>query len=152
MTEITIQKPDDWHLHFRDNDMLGETVAATARCFQRAIVMPNLVPPVVNAEMAIAYRERIKAFLPPGSSFQPLMTLFLTNGTSLEDIRNAKAAGIVAAKLYPAGGTTNSDAAPSDLATMTPVFELMAEIGMPLLVHGEVTDSHIDIFDREKAL
>ena len=150
MTEITIQKPDDWHLHFRDNDMLGETVAATARCFQRAIVMPNLVPPVVNAEMAIAYRERIKVFLPPGSNFQPLMTLFLTNGTSLDDIRNAKAAGIVAAKLYPAGGTTNSDAAPSDLATMTPVFELMAEIGMPLLVHGEVTDSHIDIFDREK--
>ena len=151
MTEITITKPDDWHLHFRDNDMLGETVAATARCFQRAIVMPNLVPPVVNAEMAIAYRERIKAFLPPDSSFQPLMTLFLTNGTGLEDIRKAKASGIVAGKLYPAGGTTNSNAAPSDLATMTPVFELMAEIGMPLLVHGEVTDSHTDIFDREKA-
>ena len=151
MTEITILKPDDWHLHFRDNDMLGETVPATVRCFQRAIVMPNLVPPVVNAEMAIAYRERIKAFLPPGSSFQPLMTLFLTNGTGLEDIRKAKAAGIVAAKLYPAGGTTNSDAAPSDLTTMTPVFELMEEVGLPLLVHGEVTDSQIDIFDREKA-
>ena len=151
MTELTIQTPDDLHLHFRDGDMLEETVAATARCFQRAIVMPNLVPPVINAEMAIAYRERIKAFLPPGSSFQPLMTLFLTNGTGLEDIRNAKAAGITAAKLYPAGGTTNSDAASSDLATMTPVFELMAEVGMPLLVHGEVTDSQIDIFDREKA-
>ena len=151
MTELTIQTPDDLHLHFRDGDMLEETVAATARCFQRAIVMPNLVPPVINAEMAIAYRERIKAFLPPGSSFQPLMTLFLTNGTGLEDIRNAKAAGITAAKLYPAGGTTNSDAAPSDLATMTPVFELMAEVGMPLLVHGEATDSQIDIFDREKA-
>ena len=151
MTEITIQKPDDWHLHFRDGDMLEETVHATARCFQRAIVMPNLVPPVANAEMAMAYRERIKAFLPPGSSFQPLMTVYLTNGTSLEDIRQAKAFGVVAAKLYPTGGTTNSDAAPRDLATMTPVFEVMEEVGMPLLVHGEVTDSHIDIFDREKA-
>ncbi len=151
MPEITIRKPDDWHLHFRDGEMLGETVAATARCFQRAIVMPNLVPPVVDAGMALAYRERIKAALPPASTFQPLMTLFLTNGTAPEDIRKAKAAGIVAAKLYPAGGTTNSDAAPSDLATMTAVFELMAEVGMPLLVHGEVTDAHIDIFDREKA-
>ena len=151
MTEITIKKPDDWHLHFRDGDMLGETVPATARCFQRAIVMPNLVPPVANAEMAIAYRDRIKAALPAGSSFHPLMTLYLTNGTSQEDIRQAKAAGIVAAKLYPAGGTTNSDAAPQDLASMTEVFEVMEEVGLPLLVHGEVTDSHIDIFDREKA-
>ena len=151
MTELTIQKPDDWHLHFRDGDMLEETVAATVRCFQRAVVMPNLVPPVVNTEMAFAYRERIKASLPPGSSFQPLMTLFLTNGTGPEDIRKAKAAGIFAAKLYPSGGTTNSDAAPRDLATLTPVFELMEEVDMPLLVHGEVTDTHIDIFDREKA-
>ena len=151
MTEITIQKPDDWHLHFRDGDMLGETVPATARCFQRAIVMPNLMPPVANTEMALAYRERIKSALPAGSSFEPLMTLYLTNSTCLEDIRQAKAAGIVAAKLYPAGGTTNSNAAPTDLATMTQVFEVMQEIGMPLLVHGEVTGSQVDIFDREKA-
>jgi len=130
--------------------MLTETVPATARCFQRAIVMPNLVPPVTNTESALAYRERIKKVLPAGSTFEPLMTLYLTNGTCLDDIRQAKAAGIFAAKLYPAGGTTNSDAAPSDLATMAPVFEVMQDIGMPLLVHGEVTDSQIDIFDREK--
>lgn len=151
MTEITIQRPDDWHLHFRDGDMLEETVPATARCFQRAIVMPNLLPPVATTEMAMAYRERIKAALPEGSSFQPLMTLYLTNGTRPEDIRQSSSAGIVAAKLYPAGGTTNSDAAPGDLATMTPIFEVMEELGMPLLVHGEVTDSHVDVFDREKA-
>jgi dihydroorotase len=150
MTEITIQKPDDWHLHFRDGDILAETVPASARCFQRAVVMPNLVPPVANADMALAYRERIKAVLPEGSSFEPLMTVYLTNGTGLEDIRKAKAAGLFAAKLYPAGGTTNSDAAPSDLAAMAPVFDVMQELGMPLLVHGEVTDAHIDIFDREK--
>jgi dihydroorotase len=150
MKEITIQKPDDWHLHFRDGDFLAETVPATARCFQRAIVMPNLMPPMANAEMVLAYRERIKTALPTGSHFEPLMTLYLTNSTGLDDIRQAKAAGVIAAKLYPAGGTTNSSAAPSDLATMTPVFEVMQEVGMPLLVHGEVTDSHIDIFDREK--
>lgn len=150
MTEITIQKPDDWHLHVRDGDMLTETVPATARCFQRAIVMPNLVPPVVSAEMASAYRERITAARPANSSFEPLMTLYLTNGTGLDDIRQAKAAGVFAAKLYPAGGTTNSDAAPGDLKAMAPVFEVMQELGMPLLVHGEVTDTHIDIFDREK--
>jgi len=150
MKELTIQKPDDWHLHFRDGDMLAETVPATARCFQRAVVMPNLVPPVTNTESALAYRERIKKVLPANSTFEPFMTLYLTSGTCLDDIRQAKAAGIIAAKLYPAGGTTNSDAAPSDLATMAPVFEVMQEIGMPLLVHGEVTDARIDIFDREK--
>ena len=150
MAEITIQKPDDWHLHFRDDDMLGDTVPATARCFQRAVVMPNLVPPVANAEMAMAYRERIKQVLPAGSRFEPLMTLFLTNGTSPDDIRQARAAGIFAAKLYPAGGTTNSDAAPSDLAKMSQVFTMMQEVGMPLLVHGEVIDPQVDIFDREK--
>lgn len=150
MTKITIHRPDDWHLHFRDGDMLGETVPATARCFQRAIAMPNLVPPVVTAEMALAYRERIVAALPTGSKFEPLMTLYLTNGTRVDDIRQAKAAGVFAAKLYPAGGTTNSDAAPGDLVAMAAVFEAMQEVGMPLLVHGEVTDAHIDIFDREK--
>ncbi|SEQ98207.1 dihydroorotase [Amphritea atlantica] len=150
MTTLTIRTPDDWHLHFRDGDMLAETVPATARCFQRAIVMPNLVPPVVNAQMAQAYRTRIEAARPSGSTFEPLMTLYLTNATSGEDIIQAKAAGVVAAKLYPAGATTNSAAAVTDLEAMYPVFEVMAEQGMPLLVHGEVTDHHIDIFDREK--
>lgn len=151
MTEMTIKAPDDWHLHFRDGEMLAETVPATARCFQRAVAMPNLIPPLITSGMAIAYRERIKAALPVGRSFEPLMTLYLTNGTSPEEIRRAKTAGVFAAKLYPAGGTTNSDAAPRDLEAMKPVFATMEESGMPLLVHGEVTDSHIDIFDREKA-
>ncbi|MBR9867703.1 MAG: dihydroorotase [Oceanospirillales bacterium] len=150
MTTLTIRTPDDWHLHFRDGDMLSETVPATARCFQRAIVMPNLVPPVVNAEMAMAYKARILDARPAGSSFEPLMTLYLTNATSGQDIIDAKAAGVVAAKLYPAGATTNSAAAVTDLEAIYPLFEVMAEQGMPLLVHGEVTDHHVDIFDREK--
>jgi len=150
MTQITITTPDDWHLHFRDGDMLQETVPATARLFQRAIVMPNLVPPVTTAQMAVDYRERILAARPHGSSFQPLMTLFLTNNTTAQDIIDAKAAGVVAAKLYPAGATTNSDAAVKALDALFPIFEVMAEQGMLLLVHGEVTESHIDIFDREK--
>ena len=111
MQTLTITTPDDWHLHFRDNEMLAETVPATARCFQRAIVMPNLVPPVVNAEMAMAYKGRIEAARPKGSSFEPLMTLFLTNQTTPQDIIDAKQAGVTACKLYPAGATTNSDAA-----------------------------------------
>ncbi len=151
MTALTIQTPDDWHLHLRDGDMLPETVSATARCFQRAIVMPNLVPPVTNAEMVQAYRQRILAARPEGSSFEPLMTLFLTNATRAQDIIEAKAAGVIAAKMYPAGATTNSAAAVSQLEALYPVFEVMAEQGMLLLVHGEVTDHHIDIFDREKA-
>ncbi|MDO6564329.1 dihydroorotase [Amphritea sp. 1_MG-2023] len=150
MTTLTICTPDDWHLHFRDGDILTETVAATARCFQRAIVMPNLVPPVVNAEQAMAYKARILAARPAQSTFEPLMTLFLTNATTPEDIMAAKASGVVAAKLYPAGATTNSAAAVTDLEAMYPVFEVMATQGMPLLIHGEVTDHHIDIFDREK--
>ncbi|OPX55019.1 dihydroorotase [Oceanospirillum multiglobuliferum] len=150
MTTLTIQTPDDWHLHLRDGDMLPETVAATARCFKRAIVMPNLVPPVTNAEMALAYRQRILDARPAGNTFEPLVTLFLTNSTSAQDIIDAKAAGIVAAKMYPAGATTNSDAAVKQLETMYPILEVMQEQGMLLLVHGEVTDHHIDIFDREK--
>lgn len=150
MTTLTIQTPDDWHLHFRDGDMLTETVAATARCFQRGIVMPNLVPPVTDATMVLAYKERILAARPEGSTFEPLMTLFLTNQTTREQIIEAKSAGIVAAKMYPAGATTNSAAAVSQLEALYPVFETMQEQGMLLLVHGEVTDSHIDIFDREK--
>lgn len=150
MTTLTIRTPDDWHLHLRDGDMLPETVAASARCFQRAIIMPNLVPPVTNAEMAMAYRERILAARPEGNNFDPLVTLYLTNDTSAQDIIDAKAAGVVASKLYPAGATTNSAAAVKQLEAMYPVFEVMAEQGMLLLVHGEVTDNHIDIFDREK--
>lgn len=150
MTELILQTPDDWHLHFRDGDMLKETVAATARCFKRAIVMPNLVPPVTNAAEALAYKERILAARPAGSSFEPLMVLYLTDKTSAEDIKAAKAAGVVAAKLYPAGATTNSHSGVSSLSKLYPVLEVMAEQQMLLLVHGEVTDSHIDIFDREK--
>lgn len=151
MTQLTITAPDDWHLHFRDGDMLKETVPATARLFKRAIVMPNLVPPVTTAQMAVDYRNRILDARPQGNDFQPLMTLFLTNQTTAQDIIDAKAAGVVAAKLYPAGATTNSDAAVKALDALFPIFEVMAEQGMLLLVHGEVTESHIDIFDREKA-
>ncbi|WP_339899949.1 dihydroorotase [Paraglaciecola polaris] len=150
MQQITLTQPDDWHLHFRDNDMLPETVPATARTFKRAVVMPNLVPPVVNAEMASAYRQRILAARPQGSDFEPLMTIYLTNTTSVEDIRLAKKSGVVAAKLYPAGATTNSDAAVKGIESLFPIFSEMAEQGMLLLIHGEVTDSHVDIFDREK--
>lgn len=150
MTQLTIQTPDDWHLHFRDGDMLKETVAATARCFNRAIVMPNLVPPVTNAQMINDYRSRIEQARPAGSQFEPLMVLYLTNDTTEQDIIDAKAAGTVAAKLYPAGATTNSDAAVSALDSLFPIFEVMARENMLLLVHGEVTDHHIDIFDREK--
>lgn len=150
MTELILQTPDDWHLHFRDGDMLKETVAATARCFKRAIVMPNLVPPVTNAAEALAYKERILAARPTGSNFEPLMVLYLTDKTTAEDIKAAKAAGVVAAKLYPAGATTNSHSGVSSLSKLYPVLEVMAEQQMLLLVHGEVTDSHIDIFDREK--
>lgn len=150
MQTLTITTPDDWHLHFRDNEMLAETVPATARCFQRAIVMPNLVPPVVNADMAIAYKQRIEAARPQGSDFTPLMTLFLTNQTTAQDIVDAKQAGVTACKLYPAGATTNSDAAVKGIEALYPVFEAMQAEGLLLLIHGEVTEHHIDIFDREK--
>lgn len=150
MQSITLRTPDDWHLHFRDNEMLAETVPATARCFARAIVMPNLVPPVVNASQAVAYRERIEAARPVNSQFTPLMTLYLTNQTTPEDIAEAHSAGVTACKLYPAGATTNSDAAVTGIEALYPVFEAMQKVAMPLLIHGEVTDSHIDIFDREK--
>jgi dihydroorotase len=150
MDKITIKTPDDWHLHFRDGDMLNETVAATSRCFKRAIVMPNLVPPITTASMAEDYRQRILAAVPRDSSFEPLMTLYLTNETSVEDIRLAKQVGVVAAKLYPAGATTNSDTAVKGIEALYPIFAEMSQQGMLLLVHGEVTESHIDIFDREK--
>jgi dihydroorotase len=155
MRTLTIQAPDDWHLHFRDGDMLLETVPATSRCFKRAIAMPNLVPPVTTTEMALAYKARIQAAVPKDQTFDAdfnaLVTLFLTNQTTPDEIVKAKAAGIVASKLYPAGATTNSDAAVKGIKSLYPVFEKMQEVGMLLLIHGEVTESHIDIFDREKA-
>lgn len=150
MQEITIQTPDDWHLHFRDGDILQETVPATARCFHRAIVMPNLVPPVRTADEALAYKERILAARPDGSDFEPLMTLYLTDNTTPDDIKRAAENGIRAVKLYPAGATTNSDSAVTNLDGLNPVLEALGENNMLLLVHGEVTDAHIDIFDREK--
>jgi len=150
MNEITIIKPDDWHLHFRDQDMLLETVPATARCFARAVVMPNLVPPVTTAALAFSYKERILAARPEGSSFTPIMTIYLTDKTSVQDIKDAKAAGVLAAKMYPAGATTNSDSGVNSLESLYPVFEALADNGMLLLIHGEVTQKHIDIFDREK--
>ena len=150
MKKLTITTPDDWHLHLRDGDMLLETVAATARCFRRAIVMPNLVPPVTNRQQAMDYRQRILAAGPQNSEFNPLMALYLTNETTPDTIRGAIGAEIPAAKLYPAGATTNSAAAVSGIEALYPVFEVMSEVGMLLLVHGEVTDSHVDIFDREK--
>ncbi len=149
-TQITLTQPDDWHLHLRDNDMLAETVPATARCFSRAIVMPNLVPPVTTAELAMAYKGRIQSLIPAGSNFEPLMTLYLTNDTTADDIIAAKAAGVPASKLYPAGATTNSESGVSSLTSLYPVFQAMSDAGMLLLIHGEVTENHVDIFDREK--
>ncbi len=147
---LTLQTPDDWHLHLRDGDMLGETVPATARCFRRAIIMPNLKPPVRNTAEAQAYRQRILAARPEGSAFEPLMTLYLTDNTSPADIAEAARAGIRAVKLYPAGATTNSDAAVTDLRALDPVLDALQKHDMRLLIHGEVTDADIDIFDREK--
>lgn len=150
MPTLTLHTPDDWHLHLRDGPMLAETVAATERSFRRAIVMPNLAPPVRTASDAIAYRERILAARAPGSRFEPLMTLYLTDATTVADIFAAKAAGVTALKLYPAGATTNAELGVTDLLGRYPIFEAMAEVNMPLLIHGEVTDSYIDVFDREK--
>ncbi len=147
---ITIPRPDDWHLHLRDGEMLKAVLPATAAHFARAIIMPNLVPPVVTSAQAAAYRERILAALPEGAEFQPLMTLYLTEDTDPDDVAAAKANGLVhAVKLYPAGATTNSASGVRDFDKIRPVLERMAEIGLPLCVHGEVTDPDIDIFDRE---
>ena len=150
MTEkLTLTRPDDWHLHVRDGGILTDVVPATAACFGRAIIMPNLVPPITTAADATAYRERILAAA-KGTAFEPLMTLYLTESLTPETIREAKAAGVVAAKLYPAGATTNSDSGVKDIRNIYPVLEAMADCSMLLLVHGEVTDADIDIFDREK--
>ena len=150
--QITLLRPDDWHIHLRDGAALKHTVADAARTFARAIVMPNLVPPVRNKHEADEYRQRILAARPANSRFEPLMVLYLTDNTTAEDIRLAKASGFVhAAKMYPAGATTNSDSGVTRIEAIFDVLETMAEVGLPLLVHGEVTRHEIDVFDREKA-
>ncbi|MFA6920669.1 MAG: dihydroorotase [Gallionella sp.] len=150
MQQLTITRPDDWHLHLRDGALMQSVLPDTARQFARAIVMPNLRPPVTDIVQAQQYRSRIQAALPDGAIFEPLMTLYLTDNTSAEEIRRAKASGIVhALKLYPAGATTNSDAGVTDLRKTCAALEEMQKLGMPLLVHGEATDAGIDIFDRE---
>ncbi|MEC8292992.1 MAG: dihydroorotase [Pseudomonadota bacterium] len=149
-TSITIPRPDDWHLHLRDGAMLQAVLPETARDFARAIIMPNLVPPVVKGADAAAYRDRILAALPEGMAFEPLMTLYLTEDTDAADVAAAHASGLVkAVKLYPAGATTNSSSGVTNFDKVRPVLEKMAEIGLPLCTHGEVTDHDIDIFDRE---
>jgi dihydroorotase len=150
ISRLTITRPDDWHLHLRDGATMASVLPHTARQFARAIVMPNLKPPITTTAQALAYRERILAALPQGMRFEPLMTLYLTDNTPPEEIRKAKESGLVhAVKLYPAGATTNSDAGVTDLGKCRRTLEAMQDVGMPLLVHGEVTDSDIDIFDRE---
>jgi dihydroorotase len=153
-TELTLTRPDDWHLHLRDDAALRSVLPYTAAQFARAIVMPNLRPPITTAAQALAYRERILAARPPdgpGSDFQPLMTLYLTDNTPPDEIKRARDAGVVALKLYPAGATTNSDAGVTDLRNAYATLEAMQREGLLLLVHGEVTDAAVDVFDREAA-
>ena len=150
MTTLRMIRPDDWHTHLRDGDALSLTVAHAARYFGRSIVMPNLLPPVTNSKLAGEYRQRILAARPQGSNWQPLMTLYLTDQTDATDLIEGYRAGVVTAcKLYPAGATTNSDRGVTNIRHIYPVLESMQAEGIPLLIHGEVTDSHIDIFDRE---
>ena len=150
--QIKITQPDDWHVHLRDNDVLNSVAPMTARQFRRAIVMPNLNPPVTDTAQAKKYLERVVAAIPDGISFEPLMTLYLTDNTSADEINRAHDSGIVKGiKLYPAGATTNSDAGVTDLHLCHEALAQMQKVGLPLLVHGEVTAAHIDIFDREKA-
>ena len=150
MDRITLTRPDDWHLHLRDGEMLAAVLPDTARRFARAIVMPNLRPPVRTVEEAAAYRQRILAALPAGMRFEPLMTLYLTDNTAPAEILKARASGFVhAVKYYPAGATTNSDSGVTDIARVEGVLEAMQEAGLPLLLHGEVTDAAVDVFDRE---
>ncbi|MCZ8177447.1 MAG: dihydroorotase [Rhizobium sp.] len=151
MSSLTIRRPDDWHLHLRDGAMLEGVIGDTSRHFARAIIMPNLVPPVVTTEDARAYRERILKAVPAGDSFEPLMTLYLTEHTNPDDVEEGKRSGLITAvKLYPAGATTNSHGGVRDMEKAMPVLERMAKVGLPLCVHGEVTTPEIDIFDREK--
>ena len=150
MNQLTLTRPDDWHLHFRDGDVLRDVVPHTARQFARAIVMPNLKPPVTTTEMAGAYRQRIIAAIPEGVSFEPLMVLYLTDNTTPDEIRRAAESGFVhGVKLYPAGATTNSDAGVTDIRRCMAALEAMQAHGLPLQIHGEVTDGDIDVFDRE---
>ncbi len=149
-SSLTIARPDDWHLHLRDGAMLKAVLPETARHFGRAIIMPNLVPPVVTSAQAIAYRDRILAALPEGANFSPLMTLYLTEASDPDDIAAAHASGLIkSVKLYPAGATTNSASGVANFENVRAALDKMAEIGLPLCVHGEVTDAEIDIFDRE---
>jgi dihydroorotase len=151
MEEIEIIKPDDWHVHFRDGEILQAVVPETTRHFARAIIMPNLVPPILKGSDAVKYKERIENAIPKNEHFLPLMTIYLTENTNKDSIREAYDSGqVFAAKLYPAGATTNSDSGVKDIKKIMPVLETMSEIGMPLLIHGEVTDRDVDIFDREK--
>ncbi len=151
MQSITLRRPDDWHVHLRDDSMLVMAVPRTAQAFGRAIVMPNLDPPVITSDQASAYRERIRRLIPRDCTFEPLMTCFLTDETKPDDVAQGFADGVLAAvKMYPAHSTTNSAAGVSEISRVYPVLERMQQIGMPLLIHGEVTDSEIDIFDREK--
>ena len=150
MNTLTFSRPDDWHVHLRDGELLAAVLPDTALRFARAIVMPNLKPPVRTVADAAAYRERILAVLPAGLNFEPLMTLYLTDNTSPEEIIGAKRSGFVhAVKYYPAGATTNSDSAVTDIRRVDAVLEAMQEVGLPLLLHGEVTDPGVDVFDRE---
>ena len=150
MESLTITRPDDWHAHLRDGELMASVVGATARQFARAIVMPNLKPPVTTVAQAKAYRERIVKALPKGAEFVPLMTLYLTDNTAADEIAKGAASGVVkAVKYYPAGATTNSDSGVTDIRKCDEVLETMAAVGMPLLIHGEVTDAEIDVFDRE---
>jgi dihydroorotase len=150
VTSLTIRRPDDWHLHLRDGDALRAVVPLTAAQFARAIVMPNLKPPVTTTAQALAYRQRIIDALPPGSEFEPLMTLYLTDRTDPSEVDKAKASGVVHGfKLYPAGATTHSDAGVTDVRRVDSVLARMAELGVILQVHGEVTDPNVDVFDRE---
>lgn len=150
MHRLTLTRPDDWHLHLRDGASLTQTVAATARCFARAVVMPNLKPPIITVEQALAYRQRICAADPTGQ-FNPLSTLYLTDNTPATEVAKAKASGhVVAIKYYPAGATTHSDRGVTDWRRVWPVLEAMQTNDLPLLIHGEVTDATVDIFDREK--
>lgn len=149
--QMTITRPDDWHLHLRDDEALKAVVADTAKKFGRAIVMPNLRPPVTTTALAIAYRERVMQALPSDTSFEPLMTLYLTDNTSAEEIKNAKASNMIhGVKLYPAGATTNSDSGVTSIDQCAEALAAMQEVGLPLLVHAEVTDADVDVFDREK--
>ena len=146
---LTLTRPDDWHLHVRDGAAMAAVLPATARQFARAIIMPNLRPPITSAAAAAAYRSRILAALPAGVDFTPLMTLYLTDNLAVDEIARAADAGVVALKLYPAGATTNSDAGVTDMRKIYPVLEAMQKAGLKLLVHGEVTDPAVDLFDRE---